>query len=389
MLRGFSVWRKDLVHVNKTRDNHFMRFGEYYDMTLLVRASARIGDHISDRGTKVVPIKTLLKGSAGYIEFYIRACIYYLLSHRKNSYDFILSPIGEEPIGWLLRVISFTKPCLVFDLWDVPGLTISRSRSWLKEVARSAYERILPGIIKSGDFVIAGVMKKGLADYLRPGQFVIESENAVDSNSFIRSTRKEAAVDFDSDSLKLVYSGYVHPSRGASDLVGLVAELQQKSFPVKLYLVGPYDDPGRIEIERLAVSSEVNDKVVFIGEIPSDLIPSVITRADICFCPLEDIEKFRWSFPVKIYEYLALGCVVVASDLPGIRELIRDGENGFLYKSGDVSSLADIVLRASSNIELSDTIRRNAISSVAGKDWDSVFKKVVSSLTPSLEANRR
>ncbi len=126
LLRAVAIWRKDLCHYNKTRDNHFKLYGKYFDFTLIVRANASIGSHVKSEGTKVIKINTLFNGVLGYFEFYLRSLLLLLKLHISKSFNFIIAPIGEEPVGWFIRIIAFPRLKIAYDLWDVPGKSITK-----------------------------------------------------------------------------------------------------------------------------------------------------------------------------------------------------------------------------------------------------------------------
>jgi glycosyltransferase involved in cell wall biosynthesis len=74
--------------------------------------------------------------------------------------------------------------------------------------------------------------------------------------------------------------------------------------------------------------------------------------------------------PLKPLEAMAQGRAVVASDVGGHRELIRDGDTGLLFRAGDKLSLADTVLGLLQNRELADAMRARARRFVeAERSW--------------------
>jgi len=49
------------------------------------------------------------------------------------------------------------------------------------------------------------------------------------------------------------------------------------------------------------------------------------------------------GFGLALAEAMACGKIVIASDIPPFKEIINDGENGFLFKSKDINSLKDVI----------------------------------------------
>lgn len=386
MFKGFATWRKDLCHLNKTRDNHFMRLGHYFDLLLVVRAGADIGEHVVSGGTRVVRIATRFDGIIGLAEFYIKAIYLFFKLHRKEPFDFILSPIGEEPIGALVRYLSNQRVLLVYDLWDVPGLAVSKFKLTSKELARWLYQRLLRKIIRGGDVVISGVMKDGLSDYDIPNGKIISTENGVLLQDFILN---EAVPDFEfwdgaMDKLKLLYVGYVHKTRGAHELIEVARRLLESNANVTIAMVGP-SDPGSIsEIHALIDNHGLNDVISLRNPVRADMVASIVAGADVCLCPLMNINKFKWSYPVKIYEYLAMGKPVIATDIPGVSHLIKNGINGCLYNPGDTNALYNTISNLQSRPELVSELSKHARESVLDKDWEFIVSTLAYDLNKYL-----
>ena len=68
--------------------------------------------------------------------------------------------------------------------------------------------------------------------------------------------------------------------------------------------------------------------------------------------------------PLKPLEAMARHVVCLASDVGGHRELIDDGETGFLYKAGDTTALADKVQEINMDLGKQENVRRAARSFV-------------------------
>lgn len=116
---------------------------------------------------------------------------------------------------------------------------------------------------------------------------------------------------------------------------------------VRLLLVG-----GGPEDERLRQSAQdlgLGDKVIFTGRVPHGEVQRYYDLVDVLVYPRIPIRLTDLVTPLKPLEAMALDKVVIASDVGGHRELIRDGETGNLFKAGDVGDLATTVLRVLDN----------------------------------------
>jgi glycosyltransferase involved in cell wall biosynthesis len=89
--------------------------------------------------------------------------------------------------------------------------------------------------------------------------------------------------------------------------------------------------------------------------VPYAAVPDYLRRASLGVAPFNTAPHpalraagFFWS-PLKIYEYMAAGLPVVTTDLHPLNTVIREGQEGALFREGDVADLAaalDRVLRA-------------------------------------------
>jgi len=114
---------------------------------------------------------------------------------------------------------------------------------------------------------------------------------------------------------------------------------------VELDLVGP--GPLRAELETLARSLGLVDRVRFHGALPEPEVAALLDRADL-FVLASIVERsgFMEGIPVALMEALAAGVPVVATRLSGIPELVRDEDTGLLAEPGDAASLRAAVERA-------------------------------------------
>lgn len=100
---------------------------------------------------------------------------------------------------------------------------------------------------------------------------------------------------------------------------------------------GPQEDALR----RQAVALGIEDRVIFRGRVPQEQVPSFYGVIDILVYPRRSMRLTEMVTPLKPLEAMARGRMVAASDVGGHRELIRDRETGYLFKSDDPSALAE------------------------------------------------
>jgi glycosyltransferase involved in cell wall biosynthesis len=111
-------------------------------------------------------------------------------------------------------------------------------------------------------------------------------------------------------------------------------------------------------------------------------MPIFQKSADILVIPnsgKEDISRLYTS-PMKLFEYMASGVPVVASDLPSIREILSEN-NSVLFIPDDANSLADAIKKILGNPALADKISKQALSDVQKYTWNNRAKEIISFIT--------
>ncbi|MFP3982493.1 MAG: TIGR04063 family PEP-CTERM/XrtA system glycosyltransferase [Desulfurivibrionaceae bacterium] len=111
------------------------------------------------------------------------------------------------------------------------------------------------------------------------------------------------------------------------------------------------------------VSQPLKGRIIMPGRLPHEKVPGIYSLIDILAYPRYSMRLTDLVTPLKPLEAMAMGKALVASDVGGHRELIRDGETGLLFQAGDERALTETLGRLLNDIEL-----RRQIQSRAG-EW--------------------
>lgn len=136
----------------------------------------------------------------------------------------------------------------------------------------------------------------------------------------------------------MCFTGTIRPWHGLDVALRALAHLPQHYM-----LVVAGDGEIRGELEALAREMNVAERVRWLGHVSHDRVPAVLAACDVALAPYPPLEHFAFS-PLKLYEYLAAGVPVVASDLGQIRHVLSDGRFGGLVTPGDIHALVKAVL---------------------------------------------
>ena len=144
------------------------------------------------------------------------------------------------------------------------------------------------------------------------------------------------------DKIVLGFIGSFYAYEGIPLLLDALPEILSKKPNVCLLLVG--GGPQESFIRQKAEILGLSDKVVFTGRVPHDQVQNYYDQVDIFVYPRLPMRLTELVTPLKPLEAMAQGRLVVASDVGGHQELIRDKETGYLFKAGNYSALAEAIV---------------------------------------------
>jgi PEP-CTERM/exosortase A-associated glycosyltransferase len=165
--------------------------------------------------------------------------------------------------------------------------------------------------------------------------------NAVDTALFRRTAGPDPAL---ARTLGLAgktvigFAGSFYRYEGLDLLIDALALLAPRHPELRVLLVG--GGPQELALRDQARLRSLGDRVVFAGRVPHGEVQRYYELIDVLAYPRHRIRLTELVTPLKPLEAMAQGRMLVASDVGGHRELVRDGETGFLFPAGDVAALA-------------------------------------------------
>ena len=183
----------------------------------------------------------------------------------------------------------------------------------------------------------------------------------------------------------LLYAGKLSRAKGVLLLLRSLAKLSQ--LPIHLHLVG--SGSGKEEAECRKLAAQLHDRVTLHGRLPQHRLASLMRTSHLFILP-----SFFEGLPLVLLEALASGCRVVATDLPGCREILGPREPGLVdllhlpplkdvdrpYPEDEArleTMLAECIERQTRRILKSPSPDPLAVSKLTSPfTWQSVFAKV-------------
>jgi len=201
--------------------------------------------------------------------------------------------------------------------------------------------QIVPSLVKKcryqihTDYDFAEVVKSWIKPKMK--HKITTILNGVDVKQFNTQVNKNSAL-MDEKGPLIITTRRLVPKNGVIFLVKGFKKILRKFPNAKLVIIG--DGPEKERIKKEIQLQNIKSNTLLIGMISNNEIPSYLAAADIVAVP-----SIVEASSISVLEAMAMKLPIVASDIPGIREITNFGKNCVLVPSKDPNSLAEGILR--------------------------------------------
>ncbi len=169
------------------------------------------------------------------------------------------------------------------------------------------------------------------------------------------------------DSAIVGYAGHLYAWKGVDVLLEALARVPGAQG---LIVGGHAAEPDLDRVKALARRLGIDSRVTFTGLVEPARVPELLQRARVLVLPNPaSAISTRYTSPLKLFEYLAAGRAIVASDLPSIREVVHDGVDALLVTPGDPDALARGIQRVLDDPALADRLSHAAADLAPHYSW--------------------
>ena len=144
---------------------------------------------------------------------------------------------------------------------------------------------------------------------------------------------------------QLLYVGRLDAEKGVPILFSSIQLLNEMQYDIELVLLG--DGADRAYLENLASELDIQKQVVFKGFVNQSTIAKCLYDCDIFVLP-----SFAEGIPVSFMEAMCVGVPIVATNVGGVTELVRNRETGLIVHASDKKGLADAIAEYIDNEDL-------------------------------------
>lgn len=188
------------------------------------------------------------------------------------------------------------------------------------------------------------------------------SPNGYDHHQIIPS--KESSPT--GESCIILYLGTLHPWKGLDTLLDALPFIHKRG---EVWIAG--GNPSEVARYQEKINElHLRDRVKLLGTIPPKDRFKVINQADICVHPLTAASMAsRYTSPLKLFEYMAMGKAIVTADVPALREVLTHEHNALLTAPGQPSGMAQAINRLMDDPELACALGQKAHLDALNYTW--------------------
>lgn len=289
------------------------------------------------------------------------AAVARLLLARKRGVELVYS---REPVGAMLAA---ELGCDV--VFESHGIPVERSQRLL--LKRLVSHRRLRGLVVISDALRRDLLAEGLAPTTAPVVIAHDAADAPNSVQFERPPRPRP---------KIGYVGNLYEGRG----IDLILEIASRMPDCDVELVGGNEQ----DLAKWRARSPASN-VTFAGFVQPGQLLERYQSFDVLLMPhprtavaaATGIDISRWTSPMKMFEYMASGVPVVASDLPVLGEVLTHESNALIAPAGDLEGWERAIRRLIVDSTFAERLARRAHHDlVTMYTWDARAKHIFDAL---------
>jgi glycosyltransferase involved in cell wall biosynthesis len=239
--------------------------------------------------------------------------------------------------------------------------------------------------------VVSEVDRRDLIERGYDADAIVLNPNGVDASRFDRGggAATRAALGLETDDLVVGFVGSFGPWHGAPLLAEAFVEASALNPRLRLLLVG--DGPDRARTEALVAEAGMAARARFVGSVPSADVPAHLDACDVLCASHVQLPGGAEFFgsPTKLFEYMAAGKAIAASNLGQIGDVLEHEETALLVQPSDPSALASALARLAQDPELRRSLGAAArLAAVKQHGWDRNAARIVAAYRDLAERGR-
>ncbi|PIG93632.1 glycosyltransferase family 4 protein [Gloeocapsopsis sp. IPPAS B-1203] len=298
----------------------------------------------------------------------------------ENSGDFDL--VYERYSLWSFTAMEYANTAKIPGILEVNAPLIEEHAQHRGLVNHEAAYEVAQRVFGAATALVA--VSQGVADYLASypvaqGRIHV-IPNGVNPDRF--AVNLNPSLPTPHDVFTVGFVGTMKPWHGLETLIAAFEILHCADNTTRLLIVG--DGPTKDEVLQNLATRRLTQAVQLTGAVTAAQIPGLLASMDVAVAPYVHQSHFYFS-PLKVYEYMAAGLPIVASDIGQISHLLQNRVNGLLCAPGDVLQLAALLYQLRLQPELRSRLGQAARKTVLeNHTWDVVVQKTLRLVSSSV-----
>ena len=177
----------------------------------------------------------------------------------------------------------------------------------------------------------------------------------------------------------VLFFGRLNPTKGPEKLAKAAINITKRRKDIAFVWVGP--DEGKAKEVSSLIKPYQN--MHYLGPIRGkENIAEMYQSADVYVLP-----SYREGLPLTLFEAMASGLPIIASPVNGVPYEMKDPENGYFVKYGNIKGIEDKLIRVLDNPDIAKQMSKNNIEKSKAYDWDKISKKYLEEYKKLLRGN--
>lgn len=304
-----------------------------------------------------------------------------ILSENKPSC--IYQRYGRNNYTGVLLAEKLNVPCII----EYNGSELWMTDNWGGKIRyRKTTEEIELAVFNAADLIVgnAQALKDELVKRGIQPEKIVVIPNGVDPVKFnpsINGKDVRNKYGLAENDIVVSFVGTFGPWHGADVLAHSIKKVVSKRPNVKFMFVG--NGGGMAKVQKIVESDGVSNFVIYTGAIPQNIAPYYLAASDILVSPQipnPDGSPFFGS-PTKLFEYMASGKAIVASNLDQMGQILSHEKTALLTTPGSADEITDCIIRLASDAKLRKMLGENAREEVVKKyTWNTHVQKILEAL---------
>ena len=304
-------------------------------------------------------IRIIRKGGRFFFNFHV--FLEYIRCFRKENYDVIVDDVNKIPFYTPL----FVRRPIQGVTHHLFGKSIFLEAPWPLALYVYLSERLIKPIYKNVHFIIGS--PSTFNEYRLWG--FPESKIAVINYCVNHSTYYPDPTG-EYDRTLIGYFGRLKKYKSVDHLILAFADLLEENPELHLQIIGDGDDRPRLE--ALVKEKHLEQRVHFLGFIDEKEKAPRLQKMNLV---VNTSSKEGWG--LTVVEANACGTPVVAANVQGLRDSVKDGETGLLYEYGNIKDLTEKIRTILNNPALRHRLREKALEWAQSFNWDEAADKTL------------